>query len=489
VNPHIDYHALAPEIVLSATIVVVLVADLLFPDRERWQTSRVATIGVLGALIPVLTLAADGTDRSMFGGAYVVDNYALVFKGFFLVVTYVTILLSSDYIAEGDYYQGEYWFLLLTSVLGMVAMASARDLITLFVALETISVPTFVLAGWRKHDVRSNEASIKYYLIGVLSSAVMLYGMSLIYGVTNSTLLTDINQKAGSISGSMDNLLIVAIFLTLAGFAFKVSAVPFHFWAPDTYEGAPTPVTAFLSVASKAGGFVALLNIVYIGVHDYGGSWQPILWGLAAASMTVGNLTALRQTNIIRMLAYSSIAQGGFILVPFAVAGDSRQAAGSALEAVIIYILIYAAMNLGAFAVVMAVARRTRSAEISTFAGLGQWSPALAVVLSFFLFSLAGVPPLAGWFAKFVMFRAVLDAHTSAAAVIGVIAAVNSVIALFYYAGIARQMWFREPTLDDKRPLNVPPALNSAIALCAATVLVIGVYPQPFAKLGELARF
>jgi NADH-quinone oxidoreductase subunit N len=171
------------------------------------------------------------------------------------------------------------------------------------------------------------------------------------------------------------------------------------------------------------------------------------------------------------------------------VAGDSRQAAGSALEAVIIYILIYAAMNLGAFAVVMAVARRTRSAEISTFAGLGQWSPALAVVLSFFLFSLAGVPPLAGWFAKFVMFRAVLDAHTSAAAVIGVIAAVNSVIALFYYAGIARQMWFREPTLDDKRPLNVPPALNSAIALCAATVLVIGVYPQPFAKLGELARF
>jgi NADH-quinone oxidoreductase subunit N len=287
----------------------------------------------------------------------------------------------------------------------------------------------------------------------------------------------------------MDNLLIVAIFLTLAGFAFKVSAVPFHFWAPDTYVGAPTPVTAFLSVASKAGGFVALLNIVYIGVHDYGGSWQPILWGLAAASMTVGNLTELRQTNIIRMLAYSSIAQGGFILVPFAVAGDSRQAAGSALEAVIIYILIYAAMNLGAFAVVMAVARRTRSAEISTFAGLGQWSPALAVVLSFFLFSLAGVPPLAGWFAKFVMFRAVLDAHTSAAAVIGVIAAVNSVIALFYYAGIARQMWFREPTLDDKRPLNVPPALNSAIALCAATVLVIGVYPQPFAKLGELARF
>jgi NADH-quinone oxidoreductase subunit N len=189
------------------------------------------------------------------------------------------------------------------------------------------------------------------------------------------------------------------------------------------------------------------------------------------------------------MLAYSSIAQGGFILVPFAVAGDSGPAAKSALEAVVIYILIYAAMNLGAFAVVIAVARRTRSAEISSFAGLGQWSPILAVILSFFLFSLAGIPPLAGWFAKFVMFRAVLDAHTSTAAVIGVIAAVNSVIALFYYAGIARQMWFREPTLDDRRPLTVPPALNAAIALCAAAVVVIGVYPQPFAKLGELAHF
>jgi NADH-quinone oxidoreductase subunit N len=489
VNPHIDYHALAPELVLSATIVVVLVADLMFPDRSRWQTSRIATLGVLAALIPVLTLAADGTDRSMFGGAYVVDNYALVFKGFFLVVTYVTILMSSDYIAEGDYYQGEFWFLLLTSVLGMVAMASARDLITIFVALETISLPTFVLAGWRKHDTRSNEASIKYYLIGVLSSAVMLYGMSLVYGVTNSTLLTDIAQKAGSASGSMNNLLIVAIFLTLGGFAFKVSAVPFHFWAPDTYEGSPTPVTAFLSVASKAGGFVAMLTIVYKGFYPSGSSWQPVLWTLAAASMTIGNLTALRQTNIIRMLAYSSIAQGGFILVPFAVAGDSGPAAKSALEAVVIYILIYAAMNLGAFAVVIAVARRTRSAEISSFAGLGQWSPVLAVILSFFLFSLAGIPPLAGWFAKFVMFRAVLDAHTSAAAIIGVIAAVNSVIALFYYAGIARQMWFREPTLDDTRPLTVPPALNAAIALCAAAVVVIGVYPQPFAKLGELAHF
>ncbi len=488
-NPHVDYHALAPEIVLSATIVAVLVADLLFPERQRWQTSRLASLGVLGALVPIVTLAADGTDRSMFGGAYVVDNYALVLKGFFLVVAYVTILLSSDYLAEGDYDKGEFWFLLLTSVLGMVAMSSARDLITMFVALETISVPTYVLAGWRKHDVRSNEASIKYYLIGVLSSAVMLYGMSLVYGVTGSTLLTDIARQVGQTSGATNNLLVVAIFLTLVGFAFKVSAVPFHFWAPDTYEGAPTPVTAFLSVASKAGGFVALLTIVNVGFYNSGHSWEPVLWALAVASMTVGNLAALRQTNIVRMLAYSSIAQAGFLLVPLAVAGESHSAAVSALEAVVVYLMIYAAMNLGAFAVVIAVARRTGSAEIATYAGLGTSSPTLAVLLTAFLFSLAGVPPLAGWFAKFVVFRAAFDAHTFPAALIGIIAAVNTVIALFYYAAVARRMWFHEPATEEARSVRVPPALNVAISLCAATVVVIGVYPEPFAKLGELARF
>jgi len=483
VNPPIDYHALAPEIILSATIVVVLVADLLFEDRQRWQTSRIATVGVLAALVPLLTLAADGTDRSLFGGGYVVDNYALAWKGFFLVAAYVTLLLSVDYVEEGDYYQGEFFFLLLTSVLGMTVMASARDLISIFVALETMSIPTFVLAGWRKHDTRSNEAAIKYYLIGVLSSAVMLYGMSLIFGLSGSTLLTGIADYIGR-AGDQP-LLVVAIFLTLVGFAFKVSAVPFHFWAPDTYEGAPTPVTAFLSVASKAGGFVALLTIVYVGFFGSTGSWQPVLWILAAVSMTVGNLVALRQTNIVRMLAYSSIAQGGFILVPLAVAAD---AATTAREAVIVYMLVYGAMNLGAFAVVIAVARRTRSAEISTYGGLGQYAPGLGLAMSAFLFSLAGIPPLAGWFAKFVMFRAVFDAGTPAAVVLGVIAAVNTVIALFYYTGVARQIWFKPPAVDDVRPLRIPPALTAAIALCGLVVVVIGVYPQTFARIGELAR-
>jgi NADH-quinone oxidoreductase subunit N len=481
VNPHVDFHALAPEIVLTGTIILVLIVDLFTDDRRL--PAQLAGFGVLGSLIPVLTLAVDGTRRSLFGGAFVVDNYSLVLTGFFLVAGYVSLLVSVDYIGEGDYYQGEYYVLLLTSLLGMVAMASARDLVSIFVALETITIPTFVLASWRKHDTRSNEAGLKYFLIGALSSAVMLYGMSIVFGLANSTVLTDINKYA---AGATPALFAVAVFLTLAGFAFKVSAVPFHFWAPDTYEGAPTPVTAFLSVASKAGGFVALLTIIRFGFFPSGDSWQPVLWVLAAASMTLGNLAALRQTNIVRMLAYSSIAQGGFILVPLAVAGDVH--GNSAWQAVVIYILIYGAMNLGAFAAVIAVARRTRSAEIADYAGLGATSPAIAVLFTAFLFSLAGVPPLAGWFAKFVMFRAVFDANTTAAVVLGVIAAVNSVIAFFYYAGVARRFWFDTPPEPAApTPSRLPVALGGALALMAAVVLVIGVYPQFFARLGELA--
>lgn len=484
-NPGWDFHAIAPEIVVSATIVVVLIADFFFEYRQRFRTPQIATVGVLAALVPVVTLAVDGETRSMFGGAFVVDPYSLALTGFFLAAAYVTLLLSVDYIGDGDYYQGEYYVLLLTSLLGLIVMTSARDLITIFVALETISIPTFVLAGWRKHDPKSNEAAIKYYLIGVISSAIMLYGMSLVFGITGSTVLSDINDALPHVPQT--SLLIVAVFLTLAGFAFKISAVPFHFWAPDTYEGAPTPVTAFLSVASKAGGFVALLSIVFFGFFSVPDTWQPVLWVLAAASMILGNLAALRQTNIVRMLAYSSIAQGGFMLVPFAVAGDGG-ARNSSFEAVVIYLLIYGAMNLGAFAVVIALARRTRSAEITSFGGLGSYAPGFAVLMSVFLFSLAGLPPLAGWFAKFVMFRSVFDAGTPAATVLGVIAAVMSVVAFFYYMRVAREMWFHPvPDGFDAQPLAIPVALNAAIGICGAIVLVVGVYPQLFARIGELA--
>lgn len=483
-TPAIDYHAFAPELILTGTIVLVLLADLSISGRDRSLVSTLAAVGVLAAIVPALTLGADGADRTMFGGAYSVDNFALVLKVFFLAVAYLTILMSVDYIREGDYHQGEYYFLILTSVLGMMIMTSARDLITIFVALETISIPTYLLAGWRKHDTRSNEASVKYYLFGVLSSAVMLYGMSLLYGVARSTLISDIAEMTARVG--TEPLVVIGIAFTLVGFAFKVSAVPFHFWAPDTYEGAPTPVTAFLSVASKAGGFVAILILVFAGFFGAADAWQPIMWAFAALSMTVGNVIAIRQTNVVRMLAYSSISQAGYMLLPFAVAAESASARTSAFEATVVYILIYGAMNLGAFALVIAVARRTRSGEIASFAGLFSYAPGLAVLMSVFLFSLAGMFPLAGWFAKFVIFRAVIDAGTTSAIVLGVIGAVNAVIALFYYAGVARQMWFEPPAVEDSSPIRIPPALGAAIALTTAVVLVIGVYPQFFARLGEL---
>jgi NADH-quinone oxidoreductase subunit N len=263
--------------------------------------------------------------------------------------------------------------------------------------------------------------------------------------------------------------------------------VPFHFWAPDTYEGAPTPVTAFLSVASKTAGFVALFQLVFVAFLHQEEVWGPLFWVLAALTMTVGNLIALRQTNLVRMLAYSSIAQAGYMLVPFAVAGENSAALRSAQTATIVYLLIYAAMNLGAFGIVIAVARKTRSAEITSYGGLFTYAPGLTVIMTMFLFSLAGIPPLGGWFAKLYIFRAAIDAGTTASIVLAVIAGVNSVIALFYYSGVAREMWMNPAPDDDRSAIRVPPALSAALGLTAIVTIAIGVYPQAFARLGDLA--
>ncbi len=484
--PYLDYAALAPEIVLTGVLLAVLVVDLFVDEDRKAVVAQLAGVGLLASLLPVVFLAVDGDDRSMFSGAYVVDDFALVFKALFLVSGYVVLLMSTDHIEEGDYWKGEYSFLLLSSLLGMVVMSSARDLLTIFVALELLSIPAYMLAGWRKRDLRSNEAALKYYLLGVLSSAVMLYGMSLVFGATGTTVLEDIARELGG--DASEPLVALGIFFIVVGFAFKVSAVPFHFWAPDTYEGAPLPVTAFLSVASKAAGFVALLELIFMGFFGQDNVWQPLFWVLAVLTMTVGNLVALRQTNIVRLLAYSSVAQAGYMLVPFAVGGSSDEAAGTAQTAVIVYLLIYAAMNLGAFAIVMTVARRTRSGEISSYGGLFTYAPGLTVLMTIFVFSLAGIPPFGGWFAKFYIFKSAVDAGTGWALALAVVAGVNSVIALFYYAGVAREMWMQPVPGDDRTPIRVPPALGAALGITAVAVMAIGVYPQAFARLGDLAQ-
>ena len=476
VRPDIDWHAVAPELTLLGVGAVVTLLDIVLLERGRAYTSALAGIGLLVALVPIVTLAASGisdTPREMFGGAFVVDGFALILKAMFIVVAYIVVLLSTNYIAEGDYWENEYYGLLLASVLGMVLMASARDLITIFVALELLSIPAYLLAAWRKSDPRSNEAGLKYYLMGVFASAIMLYGMSLLFGLAGDTRLAAISAKVSE-EGS-NPVVILGIIFVIVGFAFKVSGFPFHTWAPDTYEGAPTPVTAFLSVASKAAGFVALMQLVHVGFPGRDDVYQPLLWILAVGSMTAGNLIALRQENIVRLMAYSGVSQAGFLLAPLAVAGDIG---GEALSAVITYLLIYAAMNLGAFAVVIAVARRTASGEISSYAGLFRYAPGMTVLMTIFLFSLAGIPPLGGWFAKFAVFRAVLEADTGWGYSLAVIAAVNSVIALFYYAKVARMMWFEEtPETANTTALRVPPSLIAALGLTAAATLLFGIYP------------
>ncbi len=473
VRPAIDWHAVAPELTLLAFGALVTVMDIVWLERGRRLTSSVASIALLVTMIPIITLALDGEDRVMFGGAFVVDNYALVMKAMFLLAGYVVVLLSTNYVAEGDYWENEYYGLLLSSILGMVLMASARDLITVFVALELLSIPAYMLATWRKRDLKSNEAGLKYYLMGVFASAIMLYGMSLLYGGAGSTLLTDIND-AVSVDGSPSAIVVMGVIFVIIGFAFKVSAFPFHTWAPDTYEGAPTPVTAFLSVASKAAGFVALLNLLFVGFFGRDDVYEPLIWILAAASMTVGNLIALRQTNLVRMLAYSGVAQAGYMLAPLAVASDVGDAA---LTATVTYLLVYAAMNLGAFAIVLAVARKTRSAEIDSFKGLFGYAPGLTIAMTVFLFSLAGIPPLGGWWAKFRVMEAVIDAESASGVVLGVFVAVNSVIALYYSARIGLGMWAEDAPDGDTTPIRVPASLVSALAITVALTIAFGVYP------------
>jgi NADH-quinone oxidoreductase subunit N len=485
-QPVIDYHAFAPEIVLTGTLLFVLLVDLIFEDRARWATSTLAGLGLLGSLIPILTLAVDGADRSMFGGAYVVDNFALVLKALFLVAGYLTVLISTDYIAEGDYYEGEYYFMLLSSLLGMTVMASSRDLISIFIALETLSIPAYLLAGWRKRDLRGNEAALKYYLLGVFASGVMLYGMSLVFGVTHTTVLTEIGDSLAAGVTSLP-IVTVGILFIVIGFAFKVSAVPFHQWAPDTYEGAPTPITAFLSVASKAAGFVALLSLVFLAFEGRADVWQPLFWVLSALTMTVGNVVALRQTNVVRMLAYSSVAQAGYMLAPLAVA--ERAGVDRSIEAIVGYLLVYAAMNLGAFAVIIAVARKTRSAELSTFGGLFEYAPGLAVLLSVFVFALAGIPPLGGWYAKLGIFLTLVHNADGWGVALAVLVGVNSVIALFYYASVARETFMRPVPDEDRMPIRVPSSLGAAIGLCAAGTFAIGVVPGIIARFADLAPF
>jgi NADH-quinone oxidoreductase subunit N len=481
-NQVIDYHAILPELILSGTILLVLVVDVFLPAKRKSWSMIVGLIGTIAALIATFTLIGDG--RTTFGGAYVVDNFAILFKIFFLSVAILVLGISYRYFREGGFYQGEYYFLLLTSFLGCVMMPSSRDLLLLFIALELVSAPGFLMAAFRKSDPKSNEAGLKFFLIGVLSTAVMLYGMSLIYGLTGTTRLDAIARALSNIDAAKETLAFSAILFVVIGFAFKVSAVPFQFWAPDTYEGAPVPVAAFLAVASSAAGFAGLLQLMFVAfIHQYA-FWVPIFAALSIATMTLGNLVALKQTQVVRLLAYSGIAQAGYILLPFALVSGDRAVNRSAFTACVAYILIYAIMNIGAFAVSVAVSRREPALLITDFAGLVRRAPLLAVGMTAFMISLAGIPPTGGFWAKILIFQAAIE-RGGIGPWLAVIMLVNSVISVAYYFAVPKQMIF-EPAVDDSR-MRSPALVNAVVFLALVAIVAVFVFPNPIAHAAQIS--
>jgi NADH-quinone oxidoreductase subunit N len=471
VQPAIDWHALSPEIVLALTACVVLVADLFLPEDAKWVAMPLSAAGIFGTLAAVVSLIGRHPTYTL-AKAYELDHFALLFKGLFCVIGLIVLAISFHYFRSGRFYQGEYYFLMLCSLLGGLVMSSARDLITIFIAIELISVPAFVMTALRKSDPKSNEGSLKFFLFGVLSSAVMLYGMSLIYGVTGHTQVDAIRTSIAH--GGARPIIVLSVFFVVVGFAFKISAVPFHFWAPDTYEGSPPPVAAFLSTSSKIGGFVGLLVLMFRAFPLVANTWRPIFAVLAVLTMTVGNLIALRQQHIIRLLAYSGIAQSGYILVAFALINPNSPAVShQAFVSALVYIAIYGLMDLGAFSAAVAFARKGGSYFISDYAGLWQRSPVLATLLAGFLISLAGVPPMAGAWAKLFIFLAAIRAQVFwLAAVMGV----NAVIATWYYLAVVKKMFFDPPETDEV--VEVPYLMQVAMGVAALALVAGFIYPQ-----------
>ena len=477
----IDYAAVAPELILTGAACLVLGVDLVLDEERKSLTMPVSLVGVAGTLVALLALAG-GPTRTTLSGMFVVDTFAITLKILFCVAGLFTLAMSYDYLRRDRIHQGEYYFLLLCSLLGMLTIASSRDLLPIFVSLELVSVPAFVLAGLRKIDVKSNEAALKFFLFSILSTAVMLFGMSLVYGVTGTTNLAQISAHLAA-TPVLRSIAVLAVFFVVVGFGFKISAFPFQWWVPDTYEGSPVPVAAFLSVASKTAGFVGLLQIMYIAFAGLSDLWRPFIAAVAILTMTFGNLVALTQRHVIRLLAYSSIGQAGYILLPLAVvSAHGGPVNHEAFAASVAYLLIYAFMEMGAFSVAVAFGR-TGGYFLEDYAGLGTRAPALAVVMTIFLFSLAGVPPLAGWAAKLFIFRAVIDGHEYALAAV---MAVNTVIALFYYAKVVRTMFF-QPAGDRPAGVEVPLLLQATIMVSAAMVLLVGILPDLAAHLARMS--
>jgi NADH-quinone oxidoreductase subunit N len=424
--------------------------------------------------------------QAIFNNMMAVDNFALFFKLIFLGIATLVILSSVDYVSKFSRFQGEYHALVLVSTLGMMLMAATTELISIYIALELTSISLYVLVGFLKNS-KSNEASLKYLLLGAVASAVLLYGMALVFGVTGKTQLSEIAgvfQVASSPVLVSSPALILGIVLLIAGFGFKIAAIPFHMWVPDVYEGAPTPITAYLSVASKAAGFAIILRVFF---SAFSVEWLSFDWGLifavlAAIGMTLGNVAAIPQTNIKRMLGYSSIAQAGYLMVGLATMGFSPVADIIGRSSLLFFLASYALTNLGAFVAIIAISNKLDSDQIQDYSGMGKRAPLLALALTLCLVSLIGLPPAAGFMAKFYIFSAAVQHNLLWLVVIAVI---NSVISAYYYLRVVKVMWLGEPTSEEKVPSSG--ALRVALSLSCLGVLLLGVIPGYIMRLAEMA--
>ena len=460
-----DFLLILPDTLMTLLICLVLFLDFLFPKISK---NTLGYISVLGMMILMGLLggyfAAD-IQGTLFKEMFALDSFAIFFKLFVLLSSILIILSSADYLYKVRWFKGEYYFLVLFSALGMMLMASANDLLSMFITLEFSAFGFYILVTYhREESLVSSEAGLKLFILSVFTAAIMAFGISLIYGETGTIIFPELAQMQVQATPG----LILGFLFILIGLGFKIGAVPFHSWIPDIYQGAPTPVTSFLSIAPKGAAFAILLRFFYSTFGDYKGDWVWLLVAISVLSMTYGNIVAIAQKDIKRLLAYSGIAQIGNILIGMAAA---TKLGG---ESVLYYLLTYLFANIGAFAVVIAFSNRTGSDQIEDYSGLNRRSPFLAFALFIFLLSLAGVPPLAGFLGKIYVFTAAVKEGLVALLIIGLI---NIVIAMYYYLVVVKKLYIAEPT--DRSLISTPWALQAVIYISLAGVLVLGIYPKP----------
>lgn len=489
-----DIDRLGPELTLLAWGGMIILADLAL--RQGMPAARRGAIlasgslaGIVGSIAWAVSLILRDREGTAFDGSLVVDNFSLFFGFLFLGIAILVILSSVDYGQRFGQHQGEYYGLILLATGGMMLLAGGRDLIALFVALELTAISQYVMASLLK-DTRSTEASLKYLLLGAVSTAVLLYGMAFLFGLSGTTRLIapegqhSIAAAVAEADAGMRGALVLSMVLLAAGIAFKTAVVPFQMWVPDVYEGSPTPVAAFLSVASKAAGFAILLRIFYDGLSNpfISSDWANLFAAVAAVSMTVGNVAALLQTNIKRLLGYSSIAQAGNVMVGVAAISAASGNFGLGAGGVVFFLATYAFTNLGAFIAVIAISSKLDSDVIADYAGMGRRAPLLALALGFCLISLTGIPPTAGFVAKVYIFNTAVQSDLVWLVIIAVL---NSVVAAYYYLRVVGQMYLVPPSQEERLPVSWP--LGASLGAAALGVLVIGIVPTPLISAAERA--